>query len=188
MATTKAFNDPPDLAQSLRLFEQSLRYRETVGRLLKEMLNARGLVQIGSINEFHNRLCSSDYGFILKKNTDEFVLPGGRQLYYVNGPILVRVKTKGTKVHPGHHMTVSLTEGLDWPEEIAKFNHNGELVPRLSPIVGASKAGLWRSLVRLEETVGSMLDSDERWAKSCHFDFAPGFDASGAESLKPSSY
>src|SRR4051794_37947460 len=118
MARKKAFGDPPDFAQSLPLFEQAMRYRETIGKLLKEVLDVRRIVQVPSIREFHNRLCSSDYGFVLRKNTDEFVLPGGRQLFYVNGPILIRVKTKGTKLHPKHHMTVSLAEGLDWPEEV----------------------------------------------------------------------
>jgi hypothetical protein len=186
MARIKAFNEPPDFAQSLPLFEQAMGYREIVGKLLKEILDARGLVQVPSIQELHNRLCSSDYGFVLRKNSDEYVLPGGRQLFYVTGPVLIRVKTGGTKAHPGDHMTVSLAEGLDWPEEVAKFNHDGELVPRLSPVVAALKANLWRSLVRLqEETGGAWEESDDRWAQSCHFDFAPGFDPSGAAALKP---
>src|SRR5437870_2179160 len=57
MARTKAFNDPPDCAQSLPLFEQAMGYRETVGKLLKAILDARGLVQVPSIRELHNRLC-----------------------------------------------------------------------------------------------------------------------------------
>jgi hypothetical protein len=179
----KEFNDPPDLAQSVQLFESAMGYRDLVGKLLKELLNKNGRVQIESIHVFHNRVGSSDYGFILRKNSTDFVLPGGRQLFYVNGPILIRVKTKGTRVHPGDHMTISLAEGLDWPEEVGKFNNQGVLVPRLSPVMGAAKAGLWRSLARLEREFGSMSDSDDRWANSCHFDFAPGFDASGADAL-----
>jgi hypothetical protein len=185
----KEFNDPPDFAQAMRLFDEPfdkmIFYRVIAGKLLRELLNGEGLVKVKSIHVLHNRLCSSDYGFVLRKNTAEFVRRGGRQLFYLNGRVLVRVKTEGTEVHPGHHMTVSLAEGLDWPEEVAKFNRQGILVPRLSPVRGASKAGLWRSLVRLEQdTQRSMFDSDDRWADSCHFDFAPGFDASGADVLQ----
>ena len=136
----------PSFAQSMRLFEQLLQgnHLEQVKALLRDLLDADGRVHFMSVVSFHDHLCRR-YQFVLRKNNTQFVRPGGRHLFYVNGPLLIRVKTSGTNVRPEPHMTVSLAEGLSWPEEAAKFNRRGQTTPRVGAVSTASEAGMWRA-------------------------------------------
>ena len=176
----------PSFAQSMRLFEQLLQgnHLEQVEALLRDLLDADGRVRFKSIVAFHDHLCRR-FGFVLRENSTQFVRPGGRHLFYVNGPLLIRVKTSGTKFRPEPHMTVSLAEGLGWPEEAAKFNRLGQMTPRVGAVPAAATGGMWRHLQRLGDTSQAILDSDDRWADSCHFNFVRGFDDSGAPGLHP---
>ncbi len=146
--------------------------------MVQDLLDSRGHVRFQSIMLFHDQICQA-YGFVLRRNTSEFVRPGGRHLFYVRGNLLLRVKTSGTNVRPSPHMTISAAVGLDWNDEAAKVNRAGETVPKL----GASRAGSnWRALQRIGSTQ-AVLESDDAWADSCHFDFVNGFDDSGAANL-----
>jgi hypothetical protein len=120
------------------------------------------------------------YAFLLRRNTHEGVLPGGRHLFYVRGNVLLRVKTNGTWIRRRPHMTISEAVGLDWNDEAAKFNRYGSVVPKL----GSSRAGSdWRALMRIGD-YAAIEASDQRWADLCHFDFPTGFSAVGAEALR----
>lgn len=173
----------PNYAQSMGLFEKLFQgdYLDLVRRLMNDLLDVNGRVRFKSVGGLHDRL-TRVYGFALRMNSTQGVRPGGRHLFYVNGPVLIRVKTSGTERHPTPHMTVSLAEGLGWPDEAAKFNRQGDVVPRVSSVDAAIKAGMWRSLQRLGDTE-AIFESDDRWADACHFDFVAGFDASGAPGL-----
>ena len=154
----------PSFAQSMRLFEQLLQgnHLEQVKALLRDLLDADGRVRFMSVVSFHDHLCRR-YQFVLRKNNTQSVRPGGRHLFYVNGPLLIRVKTSGTNVRPEPHMTVSLAEGLSWPEEAAKFNRRGQTTPRSAGFRPRRRPGcgvlssVWAILPR-------HLDSDDRWA------------------------
>jgi hypothetical protein len=184
MATGIDPRRPPQPGQSLQLFEQAMKYRDIVRTLLLGLLDSEGRVRGAKIRDFHDHICSSLLGFVLRDRITAGVLKGGYQLFYVNGPILVRVKTTGTEFRPRPHMTVSLADGLAWPNEVAKFNRDGVLVPRLSPVKRAYDADLMRSLERLEKETGKHIaDLDNFWANNCHFDFVPGFDVSEAADL-----
>lgn len=171
-------------AQAMRLFGQMSEggYIQLGRDLMQDLLNADGQVRFMAIQPFHDHVTRC-YRFVLRENSPRFVRPGGRHLFYVSGPLLMRVKTTGTDRRPTPHMTVSLAEGLDWPGEAAKLNFQGEVVPRLGGVATASAQGQWRALLRLGETAQAIQDSDDSWANACHFDFPPGFDGSAAEAL-----
>jgi hypothetical protein len=175
----------PDFRQSMTLFAR-LGAKQNVARdLLNDVLDGQGLVRFRDIRAFHDTITAEKHGFVLRDNSPKFVRPGGRQLFYVNGPILVRVKTTGTDRRPVPHMTVSLSEDLSWPGEAAKFNRQGDIVPRVGPVSTAAAQNQWRALVRVGPDLARIEASDDRWANACHFDFAPGFDGSAAPTLVP---
>jgi hypothetical protein len=147
-------------------------------RLLLDLLDGNRNVRFTSVKQLHECL-SRDYGFALRRNTTQGVRPGGRHLFYVLGNLLVRVKTSGTAIRPNPHLTLSLASGLDWNQEDAKVNQAGAVVPKL----GASRAGSdWRALARIGD-MAAIEASDQRWADTCHFNFAAGFDDTAAAAL-----
>jgi hypothetical protein len=129
----------PDFSQSMELFAKLGSKQHVARDLLNDVLDAQGLVRFREIRAFHRTITAVRHGFVLRDNSPKFVRPGGRQLFYVNGPILVRVKTTGTDRRPTPHMTVSLSEDLSWPGEAAKFNRQGEVVPRVGPVSTAPR-------------------------------------------------
>jgi hypothetical protein len=175
----------PDFRQSMTLFAR-LGSKQYVARdLLNDVLDEQGRVRFGEILGFHRTITAEKHGFVLRDNSPKFVRPGGRQLFYVNGPVLVRVKTTGTDRRPTPHMTVSLSEDLSWPGEAAKFNRQGDVVPRVGPVSTAAAQNQWRALMRVGNSAAEIEASDDRWANACHFDFMPGFDGSAAPTLIP---
>src|SRR3954463_10445278 len=110
----------PDLSQSMALFARLGAKQHVARDLLNDVLDAQGLVRFREIRAFHNTITAERHGFVPRDNSPKFVRPGARQLFYVNGPILVGVKTTGTDRRPTPHMTVSLSEDLSWPGEAAK--------------------------------------------------------------------
>lgn len=61
--------------------------------------------------------------------------PGGRQLFYKQGRVVVRTKTKRDKEeHRANqpHLSAALTDGngLNWFKELAKFNYRKELAAK----------------------------------------------------------
>jgi hypothetical protein len=175
----------PDFKQSMVLFDKLGPKRDLARNLLNDVLDPQGLVRFREILGFHNLITAQKHGFVLRDNSPKFVRPGGRQLFYVQGPVLVRVKTTGTDRRPTPHMTVSLSEDLSWPGEAAKFNRQGDVVPRVGPVSTAAAQNQWRALMRVGGTLAEIEASDDRWANACHFDFVPGFDGSGASALIP---
>jgi len=146
--------------------------------MLQDLLGPDGKVRFTTTDSFHDYMRNT-YGFRLLRNTEAGVRPGGRHLFYVHGNLLLRVKTSGTGIRPRPHMTISAATGLNWPDEGAKFNRGGDVVPKL----GASAAGSnWRALQRIGD-YDAIAASDQEWADSCHFDFADGFSDAGAASL-----
>src|SRR4051812_21641284 len=99
----------PDFTQSMTLFVRLGEKQHVARDLLRDLLDAQGLVRFREIRSFHDRITATAHGFLLMDNSPRFVRPGGRQLFYVNGPILVRVKTTGTERRPVPHLTVSLS-------------------------------------------------------------------------------
>lgn len=60
---------------------------------------------------------------------------GGRQLFFKNGIVMARVKTKGDKAGPRGgipHMSISITDGKgdQWANDLAKFNVLGHVAAK----------------------------------------------------------
>ncbi len=152
--------------------------RQLVQRLLVDLLDRDGRVRFKSVVSFHDHI-SRTYGLALVQNATFGVREGGRHLFYLHGNVLLRVKTTGTARRPVAHMTISLATGLGWPDEVAKISRSGEVVPKLGSVPRADH----RALRRLGGNYQAIAALDDRWAEACHFDFAKGFDGSGAEAL-----
>lgn len=150
--------------------------------LLQDMLDAEGNIRYRSVAEVNAALVGARQ-FAFHGKTDKFVLPGSWHVFYMRGCILVRVKTGGTFMRPRPHATISAAVGLGWDDEVMKMTRNGEFVPKTGGMPQASRNGDFRALQRLGDTTAEIFASDDRWANSCHFDFAPGFDGSGASEL-----
>ena len=151
-------------------------------RFLADILDPTGKVRFASIVAFHNHVTQL-YQFLLRDRTTKDVRPGGFHLFYVRGPLLMRVKTSGTFMHPNPHMTVSAAAGMGWDDETMKLSRYGEFIPKQGAVPRASKASDWRSLNRLGPDTNQIVASDQGWADACHFDFIDGFDGSGAAVL-----
>lgn len=150
--------------------------------LLQDLLDKSGLVRFRSVIDLDFQLQHFHRFSLIEKN-QKFVLPGSWHLFYKQGCLLVRVKTGGTQMRPKPHMTISAVTGLSWNEEVMKMNRSGDFVPKAGGIPQLSREGNFRSLQRVGDSTQQILDSDDRWANSCHFDFASGFDASGSANL-----
>lgn len=151
------------------------REREQANRLMQDIIDQDGRVRFHDLKAFHDCLIS-DYHFILRRRTQEAVLPGGWHLFYVWQHLLLRVKTSGTEMRPRPHMTLSFAEGLEWPDELAKHTRDGSHVPKAFSIVVYSDHRLWRYWKRT-------MQAEQIWADAVHFDFPPDFDVSGARTI-----
>ena len=156
--------------------------RALAQRLLVDLLDASGKVRFKSIVGFHNHLINN-YRFALREKNQKFVLPGTWHLFYTRGCLLVRVKTGGTPMRKNPHMTISAATGLGWNDEVMKLTRHGDFVPKAGAVPQASRQGDFRALQRVGNTTHEILDSDDRWADACHFDFVNGFDGSGTVGL-----
>jgi hypothetical protein len=148
-----------------------------------------------SVRELHATL--SKLGFTLIQN-DIYGPPGGRQLFYRNRLVVVRVKTRGDEKgfranQP--HMSVSLTVGgnrpdgspqLDWQDDRAKVSGQGRIAAkafvtpdRFQPI---DFQGNPQRFVMIQGDLDTGPGPDA-WAQRTHFLFPDGFDIVGAELL-----
>jgi len=102
-------------------------------RLMAELIDpASRMVRTSSLNNLAGAL----NGLAFQKISDvEYGPASGRQIFYRNGRVVVRVKTKGDKAgfranQP--HLSAALTDGagLDWFNELAKFNYQGQLAAK----------------------------------------------------------
>ncbi len=168
----------------------------TSARLLLADILSSTTREVGfpDIISFHHHIHNSHH-FDLVRNSSEFVRPGGRHLFYKNfptdpaggsrrGTLLLRVKTSGTRFHPRPHLTLSLAVGLDFDSELGKFNARGQVVPKLGPGRQNFSQLDFRTMQRMGGTIEAVMNIDDRWADSCHFDFAEPFDGAGAEALR----
>lgn len=156
--------------------------RTVAQRLLFDLLDASGHVRFRSIRDFHTHLVMH-YGFELRAKNQKSVLPGSWHLFYLRGCILVRVKTGGTELRKVPHMTISAATGLGWNDEVMKLTRQGEFVSKAGAVPQAALAGDFRSLQRVGKTTPEILESDDRWANACHFNFVAGFDGTAAGRL-----
>lgn len=154
--------------------------RQLMQSLLADLLDAQGCVRFMSIVSCNDHLVRR-HGFKLVQNVTWGVRRGGRHLFYTHGHVLIRIKTSGTDFRPTPHMTISVCDGLGWPDEVAKLSRHGDLVPK----VGGVNRADFRSLMRLGPDTAQILASDDNWADACHFNFTRGFDGSGAVGLRP---
>jgi hypothetical protein len=154
--------------------------RQLMQNLLADLLDAQGCIRFKSVVSFSDHLIRQ-FGFSLVQNVTWGVRPGGRHLFYTCGHVLIRVKTSGTFIRHEPHMTISVSDGLGWPDEVAKLSRNGELIPK----VGGVNTADFRSLMRLGPETAQILAADDRWANACHFNFTRGFDVTGALNLRP---
>jgi hypothetical protein len=160
---------------------------QAVGQqLLTDLLNKQGMVRFSSIVAFHNHV-TQVYQFVLRDRNAKDVRPGGYHLFYVRGPLLMRVKTSGTSMHPAPHMTVSAATGMGWDDETMKLSRFGDFIPKQGAVPRASRASDWRPLNRLGPDTNQIVASDQDWADACHFDFVDGFDGSGTATLPVSA-
>jgi hypothetical protein len=173
-----------DFARAMTAFSSptAAAERQLVRRLLTDILDRDGRVRFKSVTMFHDHL-RRQYALELIQNITGGVRPGGRHLFYVNGNLLLRLKTSGTDRRPTPHLTISLATGLGWPDEIGKFSRAGDLIPKVGGVPRA--ASDFRTLMRLGETIDAIEALDDAWANACHFDFVRGFDATGAVALRP---
>jgi hypothetical protein len=152
--------------------------RQMMQSLLADMLDAAGCVRFKSVVSCHDHLVRR-YGFTLVRNVTWGVRPGGRHLFFQQGHVLLRIKTSGTPMRTEPHMTISVTDGLEWPDEVAKLSRHGDLIPKQG---GVNRAD-FRSLMRLGPDAAAIFAVDDAWADACHFNFTSGFDGSGAPGL-----
>jgi hypothetical protein len=118
---------------------------------------------------------------LLKISDVEYGPPGGRQIFYRNGKVVVRVKTKGDAAgfranQP--HLSAALTDGngLDWFNELAKFNYQGQLAAKAMTTADRFKpADHQGNSQRFVVIMGDQYDGPgpDAWAQRTHFTF-PG--------------
>ena len=116
-------------------------------------------------------------------------LRGGRQIFYLRGNLLVRVKTRGTRMRPRAHVTISMVDrrgGGDpdwhtWDRERVKFTANGN--PAWKNISDGSSPNPYSFPTRIIDGLTS--GQQDNWADDCHFDLPANFDATGEMTLLP---
>ena len=175
-----------DFSRAMQAFESATAEteRNVAKKFLVNLFNDQGQVRFTRIQAFHD-YATGQYPFVLVDNQPERDRPKGRQLFYQYGQIQVRVKTDGTVRRPQPHMVVTLAVGQSWPDEIGKLTRTGELIPKTGPVPRLAKSNDWRTLARIGPSVEEINETDDDWAESAHFDFAPGFDGTGADALEP---
>jgi len=133
-----------------------------------------------------------ELGFRLEQK-EAFGPPGGWQLFYRNGRIVVRVKTKGdAKGYRADqpHLSVSLNDGngLDWQNDQAKFSAAGKIAPKVMTPAEKFQPGtdFQGNPRRFELILGGRYSGPgpDVWAGRTHFPFPPGSTLVGAEDLR----
>ena len=152
----------------------SFESRTLARELLATLIGSDGRVRFKSIGGFHCHVTNRYHFQLLHWE----VFNDGRHIFYMNGKLLLRVKTNGTKFRKQPHMTLSWATGIGWDDELAKFNRQGQTVRKIGVVkeIGTN----WRALARLGSSVDQIAATDDRWANGCHFDFPRGFAGTGS--------
>jgi hypothetical protein len=161
-------------------------------------------VRYNVLDRIHTELTQLGYTLI---HREPFGADPGRQLFWRNGFILVRVKTRGDGRGPRQgipHASVGLhdREGIAWRNDLAKYDANGQLRPKSLGSAAQFEADLnstdpevqqraetRRQTHRFEVLLGGQTPGDHRaisdaWADGVHFGFANNqLDATNADNL-----
>jgi hypothetical protein len=143
-----------------------------------------------------NEVLAKDLGFRVVLN-QEFGPPGGRQVFYQRGRVVVRVKTRGDKAGPRAnkaHLSVGITDGkgLDWTNDLAKFNAEGKIAAKAFTSAEKFKPidfqGNPQRFIMIQGGAnGTTPEEDEKlfdaWANRVHFNFPEPFNDAGAADL-----
>jgi hypothetical protein len=105
---------------------------QVVGALLDS--NTR-LVRLTSVQEIDGVLRGLGFSLVQRQ---KYGPPDGCQLFYQNRRIFVRFKTRGERPNAPFranqpHISVALTDGngTEWQNDMAKFNHQGQIAAKL---------------------------------------------------------
>jgi len=147
-----------------------------------------GMVRLKDLMALHALLERREYKVIQKQ---QFGPPGGWQVFYAHGRLLVRIKTKGDAQgfranQP--HMSVSLYdgEGLDWQNDQAKFNALGEVEAKaMTTPENFKPVDFQGNPQRFVVILGDLYTGKgpNAWANRTHFRFPDGFSFAGVETI-----
>jgi hypothetical protein len=156
--------------------------------LLPKVVNpSTGMIRMSSIKELHRALLAE--GFKLIK-AESYGPSNGRQLFYRNGNVLVRVKTTGDAAGPRAgkaHMSVGYNDGrgLDWQNDLGKFTANGKVEAKVitdpARFQPADFQGNPQKFVLLPTRFE--ITQVDAWAGRTHFNAPDGFNLTGVEAI-----
>jgi hypothetical protein len=157
----------------------------TARSLLTKVVSAETCqLKVSSIERMHATLKAE--GFKLVK-VDEWGPPGGKQLFYRKGNVLVRFKTMGDPQGPRAnqpHLSAGYNDGkgFDWQNDMAKFGATGKVEPKVisDPAKfnpkGDFQGNPHKFVVLMSEFQMKVVDA---WAGRTHFNTPAKFDMSG---------
>ncbi|MBI4906943.1 MAG: hypothetical protein HY820_25165 [Acidobacteria bacterium] len=159
--------------------------RQTMQRAMPQIVDqATNKIAFKTFQQFHNAMQKAGFKVI---KVEKFGPDGGYQVFYQNGNVVGRFKTLGDAGGPRMgqtHISFSLTDGkgLQWMNDMAKFNANGKLAPK--NIVDPKKfdpAKDFQGNPHRFPVVDSKFDIKvvDSWANSTHFNTPAGFDLRG---------
>ncbi len=153
--------------------------------IMPKLVNAgSGKLSATSIKHLHTTLISA--GFKLVK-VDDWGPPGGKQLFYQMGNVLIRFKTLGDEKGPRAnqpHLSAAFNDGrgFDWQNDMAKFTATGKVEPKVisdpakfNP--AADFQGNPHKFVVLPTQFN--MGQVDAWAGRTHFNALAGFDMRG---------
>jgi len=151
-----------------------------VGRATKT-LNARSLQEIDET--------LTDAGFSLIK-AEEYGPPGGYQLFWQKGNVLVRFKTLGEKTGPRAntpHLSAAFNDGrgLDWQNDLGKFNFDGKIVAKVITAADKLKPQDFQGNPQKFVLVPQQFDirAVDAWAAQTHFNADLKFKLDGLDAI-----
>jgi hypothetical protein len=163
--------------------------KEKAAKLMSLLVNADSrLVRFESLKALNESL--NRHGFqVIQKQC--YGPPGGYQIFYASGRLLVRIKTRGDEKGPRAnqpHLSVSLYDGkaLDWQNDQAKFNAHGRVEPKaMTTAERFQPIDFQGNPQRFMLILGGQYDGAgaDPWANRTHFQFPRSFNFDGAEQL-----
>src|SRR6185295_14373320 len=125
-----------------------------------------------------NQVLTETLNFRVVSNM-EFGPAGGRQIFFQNGRVVVRVKTKGDARGPRAekpHLSVGITDGkgLDWTNDLCKLTAEGKVAAKSFTSADRFKPDDHQGNPQRFVLIGGPEDDDARmdaWANRTHFNF-----------------